>query len=1483
MPRKRKTALSKRASKARRVQEARSEESDRDRSVRQEADQQRHARSRSQETDEARSVRLEADQQRHTRSRAQETDEARLVRLEADQQRHTRRRAREAAAITLNWYKAAFDYNSTYDYASHKNVAIGRMDILCSYCGAKKWKGESPGLCCSGGKVCLPCLPEPPDVLKTLLTGESPDSKHFQKFVWKYNACFQMTSFGAEKDLTDRGFFTTFKIQGQCYHLMGSLLPLPNEEAKFVQVYFMGNAEDQANQRCRNISGVRQDIILNLQHMIHQSHAYIGLFKYALEHMNEQVDHKIVIRADKRPAGEHERRYNAPTTNDVAIIMVNEDQGKRDIVLRQRDGQLMRINETHRAYDSLQYPLLFWEGNDGYNFAIPQYEPQSGDYHPSKRVSCRQFYAYQMMVREDNFNHILRFKEVTSQFLVDMFAKVESERLLFIRLNQKKLRAEDYIHLRDAINVDGTGQSVGQRVILPSSFTGSARYMHERCQDAMAYVRKYGRPDLFLTFTANPKSKEIMDELFEGQTPVDRHDVIARVFHEKQKKLIWLLKEGKIFGSLNCLLYTIEWQKRGLPHSHTLIWCKDKIHPSDIDKIITAELPDPARDPELYDVVRTQMIHGPCGALNPSCPCMNEERKCSKRYPRNFLKETETGEDGYPSYRRRQPEDGGFTTRMKIRGRGDEVTVDNRWVVPYNPMLCKIFKSHINVECCNSIKSIKYVTKYVMKGSDMAVFNVERQEQTDEVSLYQSGRYISSNEAAWRILGFDIHQRFPTVVNLSVHLENGQRVYYTEENARLVAECPPETTLTAFFKLCQHDNFAKTLLYQEVPTYYTWAANKSWQRRKNGQRVQEQVFASDAIGRVYTVHPNNAECFFLRLLLHTVKGPTSFEDLRSYEGEICVTYREACLRHGLLEDDEHWNQTLSEAAAVQMPCQLRQLFAIMLQFCHPSNPVQLWEDHKESLAEDFYNVAKRQNPTVDVAYTDFIFNKALRDIRRKIQAIGGDGLYGLPEPGEGDDDDNLADYMREVNYDANTLSVFCEENEGRLTDDQRRAFQSVMQSVNQSQGRLFFLDAPGGTGKTFVTNLLLAKVRQSGRIALAVASSGIAATLLEGGRTAHSAFKLPLDLYKNDTPTCNVKRGTATGRVLKESKLIIWDEATMSHKLAFEALDKTLQDIRQDDRPFGGVTLLMCGDFRQTLPVIPKSTRADELKACIKSSHLWPKVQRLTLQTNMRVHLHGDEQAADFSAKLLAIGDGRQETDEHGQVELTFGHNVANFSELIQAIYPNLGAHYKNADWLLERTILAPKNIHVNVINTRLMGMLPGEEKLYKSIDGMADADEAVQYPVEFLNSLDPPGMPPHKLALKVGAPIMLLRNLDAPRLCNGTRLIIKQMLPHVLDVMILTGKARGQMAFIPRIPIIPSDLPFRFKRLQFPIKPAFGMTINKSQGQSLKVVGINLEEPPFSHGQLYVAASRVGNPDNVFLLMPGAKTTNVVYKEALN
>ncbi|XP_008182252.1 uncharacterized protein LOC103309183 [Acyrthosiphon pisum] len=721
-------------------------------------------------------------------------------------------------------------------------------------------------------------------------------------------------------------------------------------------------------------------------------------------------------------------------------------------------------------------------------------------------VSSMNFYAYRLMIRQDVDNHLLRYRRLFQQYCVDMYVKVETERLNFIRFNQSKLRSDEYIHLRDAIATEGDAANIGRLTILPATHIGSPCHMRE-------YAQMRCR-----------------------QTPSDRHDITARVFKQKIVVLMNYIVKQKVFGAIRCWMYSVEWQKRGLPHAHILFSLFDKVRPNHIDSIISAETPDPETDPELHSVVTTNMTHGPCGAKNPGSPCM-QNGNCTKRFPRQFVADTISVIDGYPLYRRRSPDDNGRSIIMKVKGK--DVVVDNRWIVPYCPLLSKTFSTHCNVEYCNSIKSIKYVCKYVNKGSDMAVFGIADPNANDEVMKFQLGRYVSCNEAIWRLFSFTIHERHPTVVNLAVHLENGQCVYFTEANAAQRAERPPATPLTNFFSTCESDPFTRTLLYSEMPRYYTWnAASKKFQRRKKGDAVAgfADVYSSDALGRIYTVHPRQDECFYLRLLLVNVKVPTSFNSLRTVDGVLCATFREACQCFNLLENDSHWDLTLADATVSAQANQIRTLFAIIIATCHPSNPNALWEKYKDEMVDDILHRVQTTNFNFDLESNDEMRNEALVLIEDMCALMCGSLLstLGMPAPNRSTHAAFNFELQREKNYDRDEQAERVRKNVPLLNAEQKNVYDSLMKVVDDGTGGIYFLDTPGATGKTFVIALILATIRSRSQIALAVASSGIAVTLLEGGRTANSALKLPMNLLTVDKPTCSTAKNSATAKLMRE-------------------------------------------------------------------------------------------------------------------------------------------------------------------------------------------------------------------------------------------------------------------------------------------------------------------------------------------------------------
>lgn len=353
---------------------------------------------------------------------------------------------------------------------------------------------------------------------------------------------------------------------------------------------------------------------------------------------------------------------------------------------------------------------------------------------------------------------------------------------------------------------------------------------------------KVGYPDIFLTMTCHPQWPEIKNALLPGQSVIDRPDIAARVFRIKPRALMAFVIDEKVFGEVKAHVRVIEFQKRGLPHAHCIFFMTpaskvNLLNPTFVDTIISAEILD-EQHRLLRQIVLKHNMHNPCGHLNPFAVCMIDNI-CSKRFPKDFV--DETGHDEaqlYVMYRRRSPDSGGETALWIYRtpeGSSVTGTIDNSWVVPYSPKLSVMFQCHLNVELCVSrIGGIKYLFKYVCKGSDRVTIEMVRGEQRyDEIGHFQDARYVSASEALWRLFQFEIIDKQPTVVRLDVHLENYHTVYFREERQQQAANRPrPGTKITEWFAANRRWPGAFHIKYAEFPCYFTWNKSpKCWKPR----------------------------------------------------------------------------------------------------------------------------------------------------------------------------------------------------------------------------------------------------------------------------------------------------------------------------------------------------------------------------------------------------------------------------------------------------------------------------------------------------------------------------------------------------------------------------------------------------------------------------------------------------------------------------
>jgi hypothetical protein len=846
-----------------------------------------------------------------------------------------------------------------------------------------------------------------------------------------------------------------------------------------------------------------------------------------------------------------------------------------------------------------------------------------------------------------------------------------------------------------------------------------------------------------------------------------------------------------------------------------LIILKDKILSArHIDDVTSAELPDRLADPELLELVLQHMLHIRCDE-DDSVSCRRDDHgrvcACKRFFPKEACTTTMIVPDGYPKYRRRC-----LHTATLPGGR----IVSDNWVVPHNRFLLLKYRAHCNVEICAHFKSFKYVYKYAFKAPDSTSVCV------DEIDAFLAGRLLSASEAVHRLLSLKLHKEWPTVTRLDIHLPHQQRLVFdpTADEQELLAQVTSaSSTLMAWFDLNSVDINARNLLYHEIPEKYAWVDSRWVPRTRDGISV----------GRIYGVSANNSELYALRRLLSAAKGAQSFEDLASFNGQLHSTFRAACQARGLFANDVDLVAAFQEITEVEVCVdRIRRQFARMLVHSAPVDPQALFNHFVDDLCD---------GPVDDNAV-----DAALLSIESMMNAMGrslADSNYGFALPDPDGASARVRSSRRRVDALAQMSRAEAQIEADRLlplfTAEQSDAMQKVLLSVRSQQAcNVFVLLSSAGCGKTAFANGVSAHVRANGGTVVSVAASAMAAMLLTGGRTAHSALHIPIPAH--DASICNLSHEER--EALHSADIIIYDEVSMVHEHVADTVDRSLRDVMHDDRPFGGKTVILMGDFKQLLPVVRYGQGHQHT---VQKCAWWKHVQHLKFTKNWRAAEH-----PDYVEFLENVGNGVIET-----VQVPHDRVVPDVERMIDNVYGN---HFAPGNQILALTLET-----CATVNQACLERLPGDVVECPSADTYEDCADPDQYPHDYVESLQIPGAPPFKLHLKIGARYMCIRNLDMQRgLINGTMLQLLQIGQRFLQFRIMNGSGAGGVEMVMKsvFAIAPeaSGLPFTISRRQYPIISAYCLSVHKAQGQSLKHVGLIFESDPFTHGQLYVALSRV-------------------------
>uniref|UniRef100_A0A183CMG6 ATP-dependent DNA helicase n=1 Tax=Globodera pallida TaxID=36090 RepID=A0A183CMG6_GLOPA len=810
----------------------------------------------------------------------------------------------------------------------------------------------------------------------------------------------------------------------------------------------------------------------------------------------------------------------------------------------------------------------------------------------------------------------------------------------------------------------------------------------------------------------------------------------------------------------------------------------------------------------------------------------------------------------------------------------------------------------------------------------------------DEFRQIRMARYQTPNEALLSIWGNKIVRKSHQVQHQRFHLPGQNRIVVLvgreeeralEERERIVAELDQQTPLTAYFTL-------NTTIGPDLAQQHTFLTicNAYWYDRQANQWKQRAQQRKNHLAMLEAASAGNPEHQALRMLLLHVRGPTGWDDL--YAGH--ATFVEAARAIGLLEDSSIWVNTILEALS-GLPTFRRRLnwtavlFAnsgildassvldrVLLdsrrfltpraQLQHDLEAVRQYVLFRMEMVFRLHGVVPGNfNSCCErlglPAPVDFVM--PAEDI---IEAEFNAGDYGnrmwaqLMQGDNAQNDIGTNGPMTTAQYAAKDAEFT-----PQLNDKQCIFLDAVCASVLRRRHgalephqQLFMLSGDGGTGKTFAYNALIARLKAKiGCRLMATASTGIAAELLFDGATLHSKLRIPLDIEDDTLPLLDYESDPA--KVLRALELLIIDEISIADKNVIAYVDKLLRsiDAQHAEMQFGGKIVVFGGDWKQLLPVADSSGNCG-LDNVNKS--YWLSVKTTSWFTSGLVNIHrltvnmrvtGNQENYRRTLKTWGTGVTVQTTSTDDKrtpyVQLCPSFCLNSEEALIEFVFGDaLKDPLNNIEQLRGAAILCPLNKDTFKMNAELMTRIslavPASdqqtERVYLSVDTV-DPDSpmdvlalnvAERY-IENIYGKTPPGMPEHSLQLKIGAVMMVIKNISvAHGLCNGTRVQIITLGDNIITCRYIQGPRAGtefamhrhRFRFGGRGKEVARYGAVKWTRLQFPLRPGFVITTHKAQGQTLARVGVHLSSSQcFAHGQFYVAMSRVRSSDDIRVL----------------